>query len=55
MANWTSDQVMRAALPAITQYSLSEKWWEMSDGILSLYIHVEMLHAPKLAVTEKGM
>jgi len=46
---------MRAALHAITQNSLSEKWWELSGRILSLYIHVQMVHAPKQAVIEKGM
>jgi len=46
---------MIVALPAVTQNSLSEKWWELSDRILSLYIHVIMVHAPKQAVTEKGM
>jgi hypothetical protein len=46
---------MGVALLAIAQNSLSEKWWELSDRILSLYIHVKMVHAPKQAVTEKGM
>jgi len=46
---------MRAALHAITQNSLSEKWWELSGRILSLCIHMQVVHAPKQAVIEKGM
>jgi len=46
---------MGAALCAITQSNLSENLRELSGRILSLCIHMQMVHAPKQAVIEKGM